>query len=104
MMVDHYPRFEFACSKIKVFIKIRDNYNVFIKAISSFMLRSFGISTVVFSIIIIIIFQENEHVIEDALSCFEDDFELIDCLQDWDRRGETSFAVGKRIQQSIIPS
>ncbi|XP_064400441.1 28S rRNA (cytosine-C(5))-methyltransferase-like isoform X2 [Halichondria panicea] len=38
--------------------------------------------------------KENEHVIEDALSCFEDDFELIDCLQDWDRRGETSFAVG----------
>ena len=38
IMVDHYPLFEFACSKMgKHFISI--------KAISSFMLCSFGIST-----------------------------------------------------------
>ena len=42
-MVDHYPLFEFACSKIiidKIFISIKADL-----AISSFMLYSFGIST-----------------------------------------------------------
>ena len=43
IMVDHYPLFEFACSKIiidKIFISIKADL-----AISSFMLYSFGIST-----------------------------------------------------------
>ena len=66
IMVDHYPFFEFACSKLICKNVHHDNYNVCIKAISSFMLCtcSFGISTeasapAVLSLIRISVFVKN---------------------------------------------
>lgn len=46
--------------------------------------------------------QENELVVKDALRNYENEYEIIDALPEWERRGDPSFTKGLIIPNTTL--